>query len=129
MFADQGTHLQEAQDLIHKAVTLEPNNYAFLDSMGWVYFRLDRLDDAETELNHSLQLTTADDPTIRDHLGDVLFKEGKIKDAIVQWQLSLKAWNNSAPGDVEPDDVAKVQKKLDGARVRLAKGQAPVQAN
>jgi predicted negative regulator of RcsB-dependent stress response len=69
------------------------------------------------------------DPTIHDHLGDVYFKEGKLKEAIDQWQSSLKEWSSSAPAEIEPDEVSKVQKKLDGARVRLAKGQAPIRAN
>ena len=128
MLADQNVRLQEAQDLIQHAVNLEPNNYAFLDSLGWVDFRLNRLDDAEQQLRRSLQLMSKD-PTIHDHLGDVYFKQGKIKEAIAQWESSLKNFSTSSPGEVEPDDVAKVQKKLDGARVRLAKEQGPKQSN
>ena len=124
MLADQNVRLPEAQDYIKRAVDLEPRNYAFLDSLGWVYFRMNKLDDAEQELSRSVQLM-AKDPTIHDHLGDVYFKQGKTKLAIAQWQSSLKAWNSSAPSDVEPEEVAKVQKKLDGARVRLAKEQGP----
>lgn len=124
MLADQNTRLTEAQDLIKKAVSLDPNNYAFLDSLGWVYFRMNKLDDAEQQLTRSVQLMSKD-PTIHDHLGDVYFKEGKTRQAIDQWQSSLKQWNAGSPADAEPDDVAKVQKKLDGARVRLAKEQGP----
>jgi tetratricopeptide (TPR) repeat protein len=124
MLADQNVRLQEAQDLIRRAVTLEPNNYAYLDSLGWVYFRLNRLDDAAQQLNRSVQLMSKD-PTIHDHLGDVYFKQGKLKDAIAQWQFSLKEWSTSAPADQEPEEVAKVQKKLDSARVRLAEEERP----
>jgi tetratricopeptide (TPR) repeat protein len=126
MLADQNTRLQEAQDFIKKALDLEPNNYAFLDSMGWVYYRLNRLDEAERELTHSVQIESKD-PTIHDHLGDVYFKEGKLKEAITQWQSSLQEATTGAPSDMEPDDIAKVQKKLDSARVKLAKEQAPKQ--
>jgi len=128
MLADQNMRLPEAQDYIKRAVDLEPTNYAFLDSLGWVYFRLNKLDEAEQQLSHSLQLM-AKDPTIHDHLGDVYFKQGKLKLAISQWQSSLKEWSSSAPSDVEPEEVAKVQKKLDGARVRLAKEQGPAKRN
>ena len=128
MLADQNTRLPEAQDYIKQAVDLEPNNYAFLDSLGWVYYRENKLDEAEQQLNHALQLY-AKDGTIHDHLGDVLFKEGKLKQAIEQWQFSLKAFNASAPTDIEPDDIAKVQKKLDGAKVKLAKEQGPARSN
>ncbi len=128
MLADQNTRLNEAQQLIQKAVNLDPNNYAFLDSLGWVYYRLNKLDDAEQQLRRSLQIMSKD-PTIHDHLGDVYFKQGKTKEAIAQWQSSLREWNSGAPADAEPDEVAKVQKKLDSARVRLAKEQAPARAN
>jgi len=128
MLADQNVRLPEAQELIKKAVSLEPNNYAFLDSLGWVYFRMNRLDQAEQELTRSVQLMSKD-PTIHDHLGDVYFKQGKIKEAIAQWQSSLSEWHASAPADIEPAEVAKVQKKLDSARVRLAQEQAPPRTN
>ncbi len=124
MFADQNIRLQEAEELIEKAVAVEPNNGAFLDSLGWVYYRQNKLKEAEEQLNRSLQMISRD-PTIHDHLGDVYFKQGKLKEAIAQWQASLAEWSSSAPSDREPDDVAKVQKKLDGARVRLAKEQGP----
>jgi predicted negative regulator of RcsB-dependent stress response len=97
--------------------------------LGWVYFRLNKLDDAEQQLTRSLQLSGQKDPTIHDHMGDVYFKQGKLKQAISQWQSSIKAFNSSAPGDPEPDEMAKVQKKLDGARVKLAKEEAPAKRN
>ena len=128
MLADQNVRLQEAQDLIRKAVNLDPNNYAFLDSLGWVYYRMNKLDDAEQELSRSVQLMSKD-PTIHDHLGDVYFKQGKTKEAIGEWQSSLREFSTAASSDAEPDEVAKVQKKLDGARVRLAKQQTPARSN
>lgn len=124
MLADRNTNLGEAQDLLKRAVDLEPNNGAFLDSLGWVYYRQNRLTDAEDQLKRALQ-TMSSDPTVHDHLGDVYSKEGKLKDAITQWEASLHDWNASAPGDMEPDEIAKVQKKLDSARVRLAKMRKP----
>jgi hypothetical protein len=69
------------------------------------------------------------DPTVHDHLGDVYSKEGKLKEAIDQWQASIKNWNSSAPGDMEPDQIAKVQKKLDSARVKLARMRKPTAEN
>jgi tetratricopeptide (TPR) repeat protein len=124
MLADQNVRLDEAQDLIKRAVNLEPSNYAFLDSLGWVYYRMNRLDDAEQQLTRSLQMSDKD-PTIHDHLGDVYFKQGKLREAISQWQSSLKAYSASTPAEAEPDELAKVQKKLDSARVRLAKEAGP----
>lgn len=124
MLADEDTRLTEAQQLIQRAVDQDPNNGAYLDSLGWVYYRMNRLEDAEHQLLRSLQFNSKD-PTIHDHLGDVYFKQGKIKDAISQWQISLNEWKASSPAEKEPTEIAKVQKKLDSARVRLAKEEGP----
>jgi tetratricopeptide (TPR) repeat protein len=120
MFADRNVKLEEAHTLIHQALEFEPQNGAFLDSMGWVYFRMGKMDEAESYLLRALERVTHD-PAIHDHLGDVYFKLGRLKDAISQWQFSLKAWEGGAPSEVDHGEVAKVQKKLDGAKVRLAK--------
>ena len=119
MFADRGVRLEEALKLISRAVELEPSSGAYLDSLGWVYFRMDRLEEAETCLRRSLELVPRD-ATIRDHLGDVLARRGKLKEAVAEWQLSLKEWEASAPVEKDAGEIAKVGKKLEGARVRLA---------
>jgi len=120
MLADRGIRLEEARDLIVKAVEREPRNGAYLDSLGWVLFRLNKLPEAEAKLREALELMSRD-PTVHDHLGDVYFHEGKIRDAITQWQSSLKEWQAGAPSDLDHTEVAKVQKKLDDAKVRLAR--------
>jgi len=120
MLADRNVRLNEALDLIKLAVEQEPNNGAYLDSLGWVYFRLGQLEQAETYLLRALQ-STAKDPTVNDHLGDVYFKQGRLKEAISQWDVSLKLWQAAPPSEADPEESAKVQKKLDGAKVRLAR--------
>ncbi len=128
MLADRNVRLAEAQKLISKALELEPNNGAFLDSLGWVAYRMGRLDDAETYLRQALE-RISNDPTVHDHLGDVYLQKGKLKDAIAQWELSLSEWQTSSKADMDPAEVAKVQKKLESARVRQARegGAAPQQ--
>ncbi|HET8548288.1 MAG TPA: hypothetical protein VFL57_09805, partial [Bryobacteraceae bacterium] len=56
-----------------------------------------------------------------DHLGDVYWKQGRLKDAIQEWQISLTEWDNAAPSERDAAEIAKVQKKLETARVRLAR--------
>jgi tetratricopeptide (TPR) repeat protein len=120
MLADRNVRLQEAHGLIARALDLEPQNGAFLDSMGWVYFRMGKLSEAETYLLRALE-KSVHDPAIHDHLGDVYAKQGKLKDAIAQWERSRKAWESSSPSDLDHNEIAKVTKKLEGARIRLAK--------
>jgi tetratricopeptide (TPR) repeat protein len=70
MFAERGENLEEARALIEKAVALEPDNGAYVDSLGWVYYRLGRLDDARAALERATRLETTDG-TVQEHLGDV----------------------------------------------------------
>jgi Tfp pilus assembly protein PilF len=106
--------------MIRKALDSEPTNGAYLDSLGWVLYRLGKFEEAETWLRRALE-RSGRDPTVHDHLGDVYAKLGKLKDAISQWQSSLKEWETSPPSEVDHAEVAKIQKKLENAKVRLAK--------
>jgi tetratricopeptide (TPR) repeat protein len=124
MFADQNVRLDEAEKLISKALEVEPNNGAYMDSLGWVYFRLKKLPQAEEQLRRALQLLSRD-ATVHDHLGDVYFDEGRTRDAMLQWQSSVKEYQAGAPTDLDQDELAKVQKKLESARVRLARESHP----
>ena len=117
---EKGIRLPEALKLIKKAVDLEPMNGAYLDSLGWVYFKLGQYEQAEENLRQAVQRDQTD-PTVHDHLGDLYEKTGRIRLAAAQWEMSLAQYAKSAVADVEPTDVAKVQHKLEGARVKLAK--------
>jgi tetratricopeptide (TPR) repeat protein len=119
--ADRNVRLDEAYQMVKKALDLDPEQYAFMDSLGWVYYRQGKLDDAEELLVRALEGTK--DPTVHDHLGDVYFKEGKTKDAVTQWQASLKEYNAGNQDDVDPADMAKVTQKLQTAQAQLAKHQ------
>jgi tetratricopeptide (TPR) repeat protein len=120
MLADRNIRLDEARDLISKAVAREPNQGAYLDSLGWVYFRLNKLPEAEDKLREALRYMSRD-PTVHDHLGEVYFKEGKIRDAIAQWESSLREYQAGPPSDMDHSEFSKVQKKLEDAKVRLAR--------
>ncbi len=120
MLADKGMKLPEAVKLIRKAVEQEPMNGAYLDSLGWAYFKMGQYELAEENLRQAVERTQTD-PTVHEHLGDLYEKTGRIRLAAAQWQLSLTEFARSAAADVEPADVAKLQKKLEGARVKLAK--------
>ena len=120
MLADANLRLEESLGLITKALDLEPGNGAYLDSLGWVQFRLGRLDDAEKNLRRALEKTPRD-PTVHDHMADVLMKQSKVREAVTQWETSLKEWEMSSPADTQPDEIAQVKRKLEAAKVRLAR--------
>jgi tetratricopeptide (TPR) repeat protein len=119
MMADKGMHLDEALNMIKRAVALDPQNAAYLDSLGWVYFKLGNYDEAEDNLRRAVE-KQPNDPTIQDHLGELYAKTGKLKLATVHWERALDEWNKSAAADVDQQDVSRVQKKLETAKVRLA---------
>lgn len=120
MLADKGIRLPEALKLIRKAVELEPMNGAYLDSLGWAYFKMGEYELSEENLRKAVERDQTD-PTVHDHLGDLYEKTGRIRLAAAQWQLSVNEYAKSPVTDVEPTDVAKVQHKLETARVKLAK--------
>ncbi len=120
MLVDHKLRVEEATQMIKKALDGDPENGAYLDSLGWAYYQQGKFDEAEGLLTRALE-RIGQDPTVHDHLGDVYFKLGKIKEAITQWQSSLKDFRSPAGIDSEPEDVAKVTRKLDAARVKLAK--------
>jgi tetratricopeptide (TPR) repeat protein len=120
MLADKGKQLPEALKMIRKAVELEPMNGAYLDSLGWVYFKMGEYELAEQYLRQAVE-RDATDSTVRDHLGELYEKTGRFRLAVAQWELSLAEFAKSAPVDVEQADVAKVQKKLESARIKLAR--------
>ncbi|HEY3824062.1 MAG TPA: tetratricopeptide repeat protein [Bryobacteraceae bacterium] len=119
MYADRGVRLEEAQQMILKALNLDPDNGAYQDSLGWVYFKLNKLDEAADELRLAVD-KVGKDPTVHDHLAEVYFKQGKFREAIQQWEASIAEWKTAVPGDQDPVELAKVTKKLEGARVRVS---------
>jgi len=119
MYADRGIKLDDAVAMLKKAVASDPQNYAFLDSLAWAYYKQGQYamaDDYETKA----ALRMSGDPTVLDHLGEIKAKNGKLQQAIEDWQKSLKQYSTSLSPEADPNDVAKVQRKLEGARIRLA---------
>ena len=120
MFADKGTRLDEALGMIKKAVDLDPANGAYLDSLGWAYFKLGKYDLAEDNLTKASQ-HMGTDPTVQEHLGDLYQKTGRLKLAAAHWERALQEWNKTVAPEVDDEEQAKVAKKLESAKVGLAK--------
>jgi tetratricopeptide (TPR) repeat protein len=112
--------LDEALAMVKKALDLDPDNGAYLDSLGWVYYRQGKLTEAQGMLERALERIKSD-PTVHDHLGDVYLKLGKTQAAISQWQASLKSFQGASQSEADPAEMANVEKKIESARVKLAK--------
>lgn len=119
MYADRGIKLDEAVTMLKKAIASDPQNYAFLDSLAWAYYKQGQYAMAE-DYERKAALRMSNDPTLLDHLGEIEAKNGKLQQAIVDWQKSLREYSTSLAPEADPADVARVQHKLESARVRLA---------
>jgi tetratricopeptide (TPR) repeat protein len=120
MNADRGVKLDESLNFIRQALTFEPNNSAYLDSLGWVYFKLGKYDLAEENLTKA-SIHMGADATVQEHLGDLYQKTGRLKLAAAHWERSVQEWSKTVPAEQDTEAFAKVQQKLDAAKVRLAK--------
>jgi tetratricopeptide (TPR) repeat protein len=108
---ERGDRLQEAFALISKAVELDPHNGAYLDSLGWVCFKLGKLDDAEKHLQVAAAQLPADS-VVQDHWGDLLARRGRTSDAVGAWKQSLA-------GDGEGIDRPSIERKIRKASARV----------
>ena len=106
MWADKNIHLEKAREMLERAVARDPRNGAYQDSLGWVYFRLGRLDLAEKHLRVAGQ-HDPDDPTIHEHLGDLAEKQGSLTRAVAEWEKALQ---------LKPDEPEKIRAKLKKAQ-------------
>jgi tetratricopeptide (TPR) repeat protein len=119
MLGDLGQRLDEAADLVQRALNEEPYNGAYLDSMGWIYYKQNKLTDAEATLHRAAE-RDSHDPTIHSHLGDVYAKLGRNELAAAEWEKSLSEWRHALPADVENDKIAEIEKKLGQTKHRVA---------
>lgn len=124
MLAERGQKLDEAVTMLKKAVTFDPQNGAYLDSLAWAYYKQGQYALAE-DYERKASLRMGNDPTVSDHLGEIEAKTGKLSQAIEEWQRSLQEYATSLPPEADPADVEKVQRKLENARVKLAHVSAP----
>jgi tetratricopeptide (TPR) repeat protein len=120
MLADQNMKLEEAFGYIKRALEIDPTNGAYLDSIGWAYFRLGKYELAEENLVKAAQKINTD-PTVHEHLGDLYQKTGRLKLAATHWERALNEWNRTIAAEVDQTEVARIQKKLDAAKVKLAR--------
>ncbi|HVG31836.1 MAG TPA: tetratricopeptide repeat protein [Pyrinomonadaceae bacterium] len=103
---ERNERLNEALAMIQKAVRAEPTNSSFLDSLGWAYFKLGNLDEAERHLSEAAR-RDATSATIHDHLGDLYQRRGKAEQARASWQKALAL-------AVEVEEITRIKAKLNG---------------
>jgi len=103
--AERGQNLEYALDLVRKAARIDPKSGAIIDSLGWVYYKMGRYDEALPILEKAVRLE-AGDSSINEHLGDVYWRAGRRLQAVFQWNHAL------AYGPATPEDAARIRDKL-----------------
>lgn len=110
MLAERGEQLDEAIKLVTRALAADPNNGAYMDSLGWAHFRRGNLPEAEKYLSAAAEKLPRN-AEILDHLGDVHAKRGK-------WQDAIDAWERAVQGEGDHVDREVIQKKIADARAK-----------
>jgi tetratricopeptide (TPR) repeat protein len=87
-FADQGKHLAESEAMIRRAVVAEPDNAAYLDSLGWVLYKRGHFAEARPYLEKAIEPQSHADPVVLNHLGDDLYRLSANVDAQRRWQMA-----------------------------------------
>lgn len=118
--------LDEALDMIQRAVAARPDSGYIVDSLGWVLYRLGRYDEAVVHMERAAELMPID-PVVNDHLGDVYWAVGRKLEAEFQWKraLSFADWEDAS----EDADVDRIRAKLEVGldQVLLEEGSPPLE--
>nr|WP_254453087.1 tetratricopeptide repeat protein [Ruegeria atlantica] len=102
--------LDEALDMIERAVAARPDSGYIVDSLGWVLFRLGRYDEAVAHMERAVELMPVD-PVVNDHLGDVYWAVGRAREAEFQWKRALSFVDpEDSDGEADPD---RIRRKLE----------------
>jgi tetratricopeptide (TPR) repeat protein len=119
-YAERGVRLDEALDMIERALALDTWNGAYLDSLGWVYFQMGRYDEAREPLEQATR-TYPHDPTVLEHLGDLYAKMGERDLAIAAWSRAIDAGSEDPSALNIKIDIIEVAEKDGEAGGQTAK--------
>jgi tetratricopeptide (TPR) repeat protein len=112
MWAEHNMHLDEAEEMIGRALQFDPNNGAYLDSLGWVHYRKGKYEEALSELLRAAQSLTRQDPVVFEHIGDAYAKLNRIPQALDYWQKAI---------GLAPDNKL-LAEKIEKTKTTISKG-------
>lgn len=101
-YAELGIRLDEALELVKKALIIKPDSGYIIDSLGWVYYQSGLYDKALDSLEKAFSIMPGD-PTIAEHLGDVYFKKGEYRKSLGMYQKAI---------ELKPNNEEKLREKL-----------------
>ncbi|MBI2834502.1 MAG: tetratricopeptide repeat protein [Acidobacteria bacterium] len=110
MLAERGERLQESVGFVQRALEIDPHNGAYLDSLGWAYFKLRQWDLAEPSLREASEQLTMNS-VVQDHFGDLMFELGRYGEAVAAWRRSLAGDGESIVRDQIKRKIELAQEK------------------
>ena len=114
MWAEHNLHLDEAEDMVGRALQFDPNNGAYLDTLGWVHFRKGKFEEALAELLRASENLTKPDAVVLEHLGDTYSKLNRVAQALDFWQKAIA---------LAPDNKL-LAEKIEKTRTTMSQGPA-----
>ncbi|HMP75481.1 MAG TPA: tetratricopeptide repeat protein [Kiritimatiellia bacterium] len=128
MWAERGLELETGLELINRALAIQPDNPAYIDTRGWIYYMMGRYPEAREDIERAVALLP-DDPTLTDHLGDIYEKLAVIEEAIDWWSQSfiLDPANEKVAAKLEAQgvDLAPLREKAAARKAELPEDAAP----
>ena len=118
MWADHNMQLDEAEEMIKRALEIEPNNGSYLDSLGWAEFRKGKFDQALADLLRAAKSMGREDPVVFEHIGDAYLKLDRVPEALEAWQKALA---------LDPKNQ-KLAEKIESTKATITKG-SPAKTN
>ena len=118
MWADHNMHLDEAEEMIKRALQIEPDNGSYLDSLGWIEFRKGRFDQALADLLRAVKNIEHEDAVVFEHIGEIYLKLNRVPQALEAWQKAMK---------LDPKNKY-LAEKIEGAKTTISKG-SPAKTN
>ena len=115
MWADHNMYLDQAEDMIKRALQIEPDNGSYLDSLGWVEFRKGRFDQALADLLRAAKHMEHEDAVVFEHIGDVYLKLNRVSQALEAWQKALV---------LDPKNK-NLTEKIESTKTTISKGSQP----
>ena len=115
MWTEHNMRLGEAEQMVKLALQNDPNNGAYIDTLGWLEYRQGKFDQALVDLLRAAQKLTRDDPVVFEHIGDTFAKMNKIAQAADAWQKAL---------NMDPKNKS-LTEKIENAKTKMSKGQTP----
>ncbi|KIC37979.1 tetratricopeptide repeat protein [Leisingera sp. ANG-M7] len=107
---EKSSKLDEALDMIERAVAARPDSGFIVDSLGWVLYRMGKFEEAVAHMERAVELMPVD-PVVNDHLGDVYWAVGREREAEFQWKRALSFIDpEDTDGEADPE---RIRRKLD----------------